>query len=87
MNNKFLSDYLIQNFWDPSKQFDDNIYIEKPNQDILDIQSQIDILNSEFSLNQKEIEDIDKQILEKENQILKLKNFIEQKSWIESLKV
>lgn len=86
MNNKFLSDYLIQNFWDSAKPFDSQEYLQTAKQSILDIQSQIDNLNTQFSINQKEIEDIDKQILEKENQILKLKDFIDQKSWMDSLK-
>ncbi len=86
MNNKFLSDYLIQNFWDSSKPFDSQEYLQTAKQNVLDIQSQIDHLNAQFSTNQKEIGDIDRQIAEKENQILKLKDFIDQKSWIDSLK-
>ena len=83
MNNRFLANYLINNFWNPDIKFDAKIYTLQTESEITNIQSQIDI----FAINIKEKqENIQQQIIDKEDQLWKLQKFIDQKSQIESLK-
>ena len=86
MDNRFLADYLIKNFWDQDKKFDNATYGSDTTLEINQIQEKISELNAQLGSADEYIKNIHQQIIDKNNQILTLKNFIEQKSGVESLK-
>lgn len=86
MNNKFLADYLINNFWSPDTKFNAQIYQSQTEVEISNIQLQIDNLSIDIKEKQNNIQHIQQQILDREGQISKLQKFIDEKSSIASLK-
>lgn len=87
MNNKFLADYLINNFWSSDTKFNAQIYQSQTEVEISNIQLQIDNLSIDIKEKQNNIQNIQQQILDREVQISKLQKFIDEKSWIASLKL
>lgn len=86
MNNRFYVDYLIKYFWSENSDFDIQKYKTEVDNQLLKIWLDINNLTATLVLKKQDFENLNSQITEKNIQISKLKDFIDQKSWIDSLK-
>lgn len=79
MNNRFLANYLINNFWGSDTKFDQEQYKAEINNKISEIHIHIDNIKDDILSKNKELSYLQPLMAEKKNQITKLADFLSQK--------